>query len=110
MEQSCRVKRPAATETVKGPVSSLCQDDPSVTPCWRRQEKRPQTKNRRSILGRAKCDRRGCRSNTRTLQAQPAQHAVNTTHQHGDPHSPPETRSDCPLQTTSKLRITCGRP
>src|SRR6516225_6318577 len=39
-----------------------------------RQEKRPQTKNRRSILGRAKCDRRGCRSNTRTLRAQPAQH------------------------------------
>ena len=36
--------------------------------------------------------------------------AVNATHQHGDPHSPPETRSDCPLQTTSKLRITCGRP
>ena len=36
--------------------------------------------------------------------------AVNATHQHGDPHSPPETRSDCPLQTRSKLRITCGRP
>src|SRR5262249_35514245 len=36
--------------------------------------------------------------------------AVNATHQHGDPHSAPETRSDCPLQTTSKLRITCGRP
>ena len=36
--------------------------------------------------------------------------AVNATHQHGDPHSPPETRSDCPLQTTSKLRITCGPP
>ena len=29
---------------------------------------------------------------------------------HGDPHSPPETRSDYPLQTTSKLRITCGPP
>jgi hypothetical protein len=36
--------------------------------------------------------------------------AVNATNQHGDPHSPPETRSDCPLQTTAKLRITCGRP
>src|SRR6516164_6132291 len=36
--------------------------------------------------------------------------AVNATHQHGDPHSPPETRSDCPLQTRSKLRITCAAP
>jgi hypothetical protein len=29
--------------------------------------------------------------------------------QHGDPHSPPETRNDCLLQTTAKLRISRGR-
>jgi len=65
---SCQVRRPAATETVKGPLPEY----PSVASFWCRQQKRPQTKNRRSISGNAKYDRRACRSNTRTLRAQPA--------------------------------------
>jgi len=70
VKQSCQVMRPAATETVKGPLSRYS----SVAPCWFRQEKRPQTRNRRSISGKAKCNRRACRSNTRTLRVQPAQY------------------------------------
>src|SRR6516164_172475 len=114
MEQSCRVKRPAATETVKGPVSSLCQDDPSVTPCWCRQEKRPQTKNRRSILGRAKCDRRGCRSNTRTLRAQPAQHRSErnapTWGPSQSPRNPQRLSASNHVKTKDNLRppLMCG--
>jgi hypothetical protein len=65
--------RPAAPETVMGRLSGY----PSLTPtcrCW--QERRPQTKNRRSISDSAKCDRRACRSNTRTLRAQPTQYRI----------------------------------
>jgi hypothetical protein len=72
-----RVRRgavpPSQATSSDGNSEGSCVKSPSVT-CWRRQEKRPQTKNRRSILGRAKCDRPACRSNTRTLRAQPAQH------------------------------------
>jgi hypothetical protein len=41
-----------------------------------RQKRRPRTKNRRSISDNAKCDTRGCRSNTRTAQAQPSQYRI----------------------------------
>jgi hypothetical protein len=61
-----RTMRPAATGTVTGPLSGY----PSLTPPQFRQEKQPQSRNRRSISGTAKCDMRAC-SNTRTLRAQP---------------------------------------
>jgi hypothetical protein len=57
---------------VTGPLSG----HPLLTPCRCRQERRPETKNRRSISGSAKCDRRAFRSNTQTLRAQPTQHRI----------------------------------
>src|SRR6516165_6262961 len=54
--------------------------------CWCRQKRRPRTKNRRSILGNAKCDTRGCRSNTRTAQAHPSQYRIERNAPFQPPH------------------------
>ena len=92
VKRFCQVMRPAATETVQGPLSRY----PSVASCWRRHEKRPQTKNRRSNSGNAKCDRRTCRSDTRIAQAQPARHRSERNAPTWGPSQSPETRNNCP--------------
>jgi hypothetical protein len=85
-----------------------------VSPCWRWQEKRPQTKNRRSILGRAKCDRRARRSNTRTLRAQPAQHRSErnapTRGPSRSPRNPQRLSASNRVKTKDNLRppMMCG--
>jgi hypothetical protein len=75
-----RTMRPAATGTVTGPLSGY----PSWTPPQFRQEKKPQSRNRSSISGIAKCDTRACRSNTRTLRAQPTHERSDAKH-HSNP-------------------------
>jgi len=76
-----------------------------------RQKGRPRTRNRRSISGNAKCDTRGCRSNTRNAQAQPSQYCIERNA--WGPSQSPETHSNCPFQigkTESISRAIKGLP
>src|SRR5262249_34626352 len=71
-------------------------------------------KNRRSILGRAKCDRRACRSNTRTLRAQPVQHRSErnapTWGPSQSPRNPQRLSASNHVKTKDNLRppLLCG--
>jgi hypothetical protein len=92
--------RPAVTKAVTGALSEKA----SLTGCRCRQETRPETRNWHCISGRAKRDRRVCRSSIRTFRAQPTPYCIEHSASY---HLPTPTWWEKPTNSTVAFAADC---